>query len=313
MLSSLITSQVHLITGGYAGVGYELTRFLYSKNATVYLAGRSEAKASAAISRLKALHPNATGRLIFLHVDLADLSTIEPAVQKFLDAETRLDVLVNNAAIMVPPEGSKSPQGYDLQNATNVYGPFLLTVLLAETMQRTAKTAETGTVRILWAASHAVDLFGPKGGVNFVQDTIRSNAPPDAQMIKEDYPGGGAPVYAQAKAADIALSAECARRYGPDGIVSVSLNPGNLKTELVRDRTWFEKWIVGWLHYPAEMGALTELFAGWSEEVTPRMNGCYVIPWGRVGRFNPGLEKEIEEEIGRKVWEVCEGVVGEWM
>jgi retinol dehydrogenase-12 len=46
------------------------------------------------------------------------------------------------------------------------------------------------------------------------------------------------------------------------GIISTSLNPGNLKTELVRDRSWFEKWVAGWLNHPAEMGAWTEFFAG---------------------------------------------------
>jgi NAD(P)-dependent dehydrogenase (short-subunit alcohol dehydrogenase family) len=176
-----------------------------------------------------------------------------------------LDVLVNNAAIMVPPANSKSVQGYDLQTATNVYGPFLLSVLLYPLLADTAKTAETGSVRIVWAASHAADLFGPKGGVHFVPDTVRPGRDEERHgngklMIKQDFSGG--PSYAQSKAADIMLSSECARRWGSKGVVSVSLNPGNLRTELVRDRSWFEKWVAGWLNFPAEMGAWTELFAG---------------------------------------------------
>jgi retinol dehydrogenase-12 len=82
---------------------------------------------------------------------------------------------------------------------------------------------------------------------------------------------------------------------------------------LVRDRSWFEKWVAGWLNHPAEMGAWTELYAGWSPDVTPQMNGCYIIPWGRVGRFNEGLEKAIEEDKGKKLWCVCEGIVGKYM
>lgn len=130
-------------------------------------------------------------------------------------------------------------------------------------------------------------------------------------MIKEDFAGG--PSYAQSKAADIMLSAECARRWGHKGVVSVSLNPGNLRTELVRDRSWFEKWVAGWLNYPAEMGAWTELFAGWSPEVTPDMNGCYIIPWGRVGRFNEGLERAIDDGKGEVLWGVCEGIIEKYM
>lgn len=96
------------------------------------------------------------------------------------------------------------------------------------------------------------------------------------------------------------------------GIISTSLHPGNLRTELVRDRTWFEKWISGWINHPAEMGAWTELYAGWSPEVTPEMNGQYFIPWGRVGKYNANLEKAIANGKGDKLWDVCEAIVEEY-
>jgi retinol dehydrogenase-12 len=210
---------------------------------------------------------------------------------------------------MVPPTGSKSAQGYDLQTATNVYGPFLLSILLHPLLVETAKKAETGSVRIVWAASHAADLFGPPGGVTFVKDTVVNGK--GIMMIKEDFKGG--PSYAQSKAADIMLAVECARRWGDDGVISTSLNPGNLRTELVRDRTWIEKVVAGWLNYPAKMGAWTELYAGWSPDITPQMNGCYIIPWGRVGRYNEGLEKAVEEGKGGQLWSVCESIVREYM
>jgi retinol dehydrogenase-12 len=152
-----------------------------------------------------------------LYLDLADLSTIRPAVKHFLSKETRLDVLVNNAAIMVPPANSKSAQGYDLQTATNVYGPFLLSILLHTLLAATARSAKTGTVRIVWAASHAADLFGPPGGVHFVSDTVRG----EGMMIKEDFRGG--PSYAQSKAADIMFGVECAKRWGGEGMLFIFL------------------------------------------------------------------------------------------
>jgi retinol dehydrogenase-12 len=198
-----------LITGGYAGIGFHLSRLLYSNNATLYLAGRSKAKALAAIEQLRTACPGSKGRIEFLYLDLSDLNTIKPCVQQFLKKESRLDVLVNNAAIMVPPSGSKSAQGYDLQTATNVYGPFLFSILLHPILTATAQKAETGSVRIVWCASHAPDLFGPPGGVTFVPDTVFGKK--DALMIKEDWKGG--PSYAQSKAADIVLATECARRW----------------------------------------------------------------------------------------------------
>lgn len=207
---------------------------------------------------MKADYPASSGRLEFLYLDLGDLHTINPAVDNFCSKETRLDVLVNNAAVMLPPKEKKSAQGYDLQTATNVYGPFLLTNLLHHMLQRTVRLTETGTVRIVWAASHAADLFGPPGGVHFVPDPLQGEM--GRMMIKEDF--GHAPVYAQSKAADIMLAVECARRWGDEGIISNSLNPGNIRSELVRDRTWFEQWVAGWLNYETEMGAWPELYAG---------------------------------------------------
>lgn len=118
-------------------------------------------------------------------------------------------------------------------------------------------------------------------------------------MLKEHL--SGAPVYAQSKAANIVLGIECSKRWGDDGITSTSLHPGNLKTELVRDRTGFEKWIAGWMNHPAETGAWTELYAGWSPEVTKDMNGGYFVPWGRVGRYNGDLERTVREGKGEGV------------
>jgi len=217
---------------------------------------------------------------------------------------------------MYPPDGSKSAQGYDLQTATNVYAPFLLSILLHPLLVETAKTAETGTVRIVWCASHAPDLFGPRGQIAFVPNTILGAGTKDGKgrevmMLREGF--GGAPVYAQSKAANIMFGVECAKRWGADGIISTSLHPGNLRTELVRDRTGFEKWVAGWMNHPAEMGAWTELYAGWSPDVTPQMNGRYFIPWGRVGRYNAELERVIGEGKGETLWEVCEGVVEGYM
>lgn len=179
-------------------------------------------------------------------------------MELFCSKERRLDVLVNNAAVMLPPAGKKSAQGYDMQTATNVYGPFLLTTLLHSVLQATVKQAETGSVRVVWAASHAADLFGPPGGVHFVPDPAQVGD--ERLKIKEDF--GAAPTYAQSKAADIMLGVECARRWGEEGIISNSLNPGNIRSELVRDRTWVEQWVASWFNYPTEMGAWPELYAG---------------------------------------------------
>ena len=60
---------VHIVTGGYAGCGRELSNILYQRNATVYIAGRSESKASKAIGEIKQANPNSKGRIEFLKVE----------------------------------------------------------------------------------------------------------------------------------------------------------------------------------------------------------------------------------------------------
>jgi retinol dehydrogenase 12 len=110
---------VFIVTGGYAGVGLELVKILYQKSGKVYIAGRSTQKGSQAIQSIKATFPKSNGQLEFLLLDLADLTTTKRSVDDFLSKESRLDILWNNAGVMIPRAGSKSAQGYELQLGTN--------------------------------------------------------------------------------------------------------------------------------------------------------------------------------------------------
>ncbi|KAF2654367.1 NAD(P)-binding protein [Lophiostoma macrostomum CBS 122681] len=302
------TGKVHIITGGYTGIGYCLAQILYAKNATVYILGRSPSKAESAIAALKSAVPASDGRLGFIQVDLSDLPTIKPAVATFLQKERRLDVLVNNAGIMRPPKGSTSAQGYDLQLGTNVYGPFLLAVLLLPLLKETARTAQAGSVRVLWAGSTAVDLSAPKEGIEFAGDgTVRGDLDPGT-------------MYGASKAANVLLGVELARRAGAanDGVLSCSFNPGNLQSELGRHAGVGVRLAAHVLCHPVHMGAWTELFAGWSPEVTKEKNGCYIIPWGRVGECRKSVQqaaKPVEQGgsgIAARLWEACEKVCREF-
>lgn len=99
-----------IITGGYSGVGFQLAKLVYQKNAVVYIAGRREEQGQKAIKDLHSASPNSQGRLEFLPLDLADLSTIKMSANTFLAKEKRLDVLWNNAGLMGSPKTAKSKQ-----------------------------------------------------------------------------------------------------------------------------------------------------------------------------------------------------------
>lgn len=110
-----LAGKVFIITGAASGVGFELAKILYIASGTVYIAARSDSRCEGAIEKIKAdtRGQKNVGKLNAMVMDLADLETIKPAVEDFLRKETRLDVLWNNAAVMLAPTGSKSRQVRD--------------------------------------------------------------------------------------------------------------------------------------------------------------------------------------------------------
>lgn len=148
-----LKSKVFLVTGANSGVGFHLTNLLYSKDATVYMAGRSRPKLEHAMKEIQSANSRSKGRLELLIVDLSDLRTIKPAANEFSGKESRLDVLFHNAGVMQPPKNSKSKQGYDLEMGTNCLGPFLLNKLLEPVLFSTASHEAPGEVRVVWVTS----------------------------------------------------------------------------------------------------------------------------------------------------------------
>lgn len=110
------SGKVFIVTGGASGVGFEVSRILYEKNASVYIAARSDAKIQKAIGEIKQLHPSSQGKLDALIIDLANLDTVKPAAENFLSRKQRLDVLFNNAGVMGTNPDQKSAQVRELIN-----------------------------------------------------------------------------------------------------------------------------------------------------------------------------------------------------
>lgn len=256
------------MTGGASGVGFELCNILYQAGAKVYLAGRSEANAQAAISHIKALSPASPGELVFLSLSLDDLTTIKPAVEVVTSKESRLDVLFNNAGVSLPPRGSVSVQGQELQMATNCLGHYFLTQLLLPTLLHTAESASPAAVRVIWTSSIAVDVTAPKCGINISE----LKTPSSDQQTN----------YVTSKTGNWFLASALAAQVGPKGILSVTQNPGNLKTALLRHAPWILGFVTTPLLHSAKMGAYTELWAGLSADLGIEEGGKYVVPWGRL-------------------------------
>lgn len=259
--------KVFIVTGGAAGIGYELCQILYQAGGRVYLAGRSETNARTAISEIKELSTETRGKLEFINIALDDLTTVKPAVENFLAQESRLDVLFNNAGVSNPPRGSISPQGHELQLATNCLGPYLLTQLLLPTLIATAKGAPPASVRVVWTGSIVVDLSAPTTGIDLADLT---NPPKDQQKN-----------YTTSKTANWFLADALSRQAGGQGVLSVCQNPGNLKSQLTRHMPRIVPVLASPLLYHPSYGAYTELWCGVSSDLTIEDGGSYILPWGR--------------------------------
>jgi retinol dehydrogenase-12 len=155
---------------------------------------------------------------------------------------------------MASPQGSKTKQGYEQQLGTNNIAPFLFTKLLTPLLRSTAATAPPGSVRVIWTSSSAAEAFSPPNGVDMAN-----------LDYKKDYSWNHK--YGVSKAGNIFHSKEYARRYAGDGIVSVALNPGNLKSDLQRYLPGWQARLLDLMLYTPIHGAYTELFAGLSPEV----------------------------------------------
>ncbi|THG92504.1 hypothetical protein EW145_g8695, partial [Phellinidium pouzarii] len=111
----------------------------------VYMASRTEARARAAIAELNSAHPEIAtkgGRIEFLELDLTSLAGCQAAARAFLEKETRLDILINNAGIMATPP-KLTADGFDIQFQSNHLGHFAFTYPLLPIL------IETSKVRIL--------------------------------------------------------------------------------------------------------------------------------------------------------------------
>lgn len=250
--------MVYVVTGANTGMGKEVARMLYSKNAKVYVAARSELKAQKAIEDIQQKTPSSTGSLVFLHLDLGDLEKTKTAAQEFLSKEQKLHVLFNNAGVMVTPAEPppKTEQGFELSIGVNCVATFLFTKLLTPTLVSTARAEPPNTVRVVWLSSFGLELFAHEG-VGVSTDNLDYHVPKPATDR-----------YGLSKCGAWALGVEYSRRYKDEGVISVPINPGNLSTELARDQKAIMKVIAGLFCYSVPNGACSQIFAGFSPDIS---------------------------------------------
>jgi NAD(P)-dependent dehydrogenase (short-subunit alcohol dehydrogenase family) len=188
-----------VVTGGASGIGLETARALATAGAQVTLAVRNLEAGETAAADIKASSRNED--IAVLALDLADQASIRSFVDNWSGP---LHILVDNAGIMAPPE-TRTPEGWELQFATNHLGHFALT---------------TGLHDALVIAGARVVVVSSVGHVNADVDFD------DINFERRPYDAFDA--YGQSKTANVLFAVEAAKRWANDGITVNALNPGRI-------------------------------------------------------------------------------------
>ena len=287
--------QVAIVTGGNSGIGLETVRALLKKHATVYIAARNAETAKAAIDAFQKDPATAAGKVTFLPLDLGSFRSIEAFVRSFQERESRLDLLFNSGGVYFPEArfslllakanlyqlGRVSTEGYEIHVGINALGHYYLTKLLLPLLRASAKASPENPPRVCFTSSHghtqAVKGFDP--------------ADPSGSHGRGKGLSGGSMAYAYSKMKNILTAYKFHREYDKDGIVFTAVNPGNLRTNIVRSVTGPLRLVANYivtplLHYPQEYGAITQLYANTAPE-TQGDGGAYFVPWARRGEPLP--------------------------
>ena len=136
----MANKKIALVTGGNKGIGFEIVRGLLQAGCRVYLGAREAAKGQQAVEELAA-----EGDVRFLEVDLANQATLDAAAAHLLRAEGYLDILMNNAGINVPGDGS--PSTADVRSVEQALQTnFLGTLAVTQTLLPLVKQAAAGRI-----------------------------------------------------------------------------------------------------------------------------------------------------------------------
>ncbi|MEM6579758.1 MAG: oxidoreductase [Pseudomonadota bacterium] len=284
------TGKTILVTGANTGIGLEAAKTLAGRGARVLLACRSMEKANAAKQAILANYPKADVDVVEL--DLGSLASIKEAAATVAE-EAQLDILINNAGIMVPPY-ELTTDGFESQFGVNHLGPFAFTSLLLDTLRNTPGA------RVVSTSS----LAHTRGKIDF--DDI--NAEQNYNAVTR---------YAQSKIANLYFAYELQRRLdvAGDKTLSVAAHPGIADTELTRYipkmLMLFAPLFMGLFNTSAQ-GAWPTLQAATGDSVK---GGEYYGPNKRRETAGPSTRvrsnrRSHDPEVARRLWDLSIEMTG---
>jgi NAD(P)-dependent dehydrogenase (short-subunit alcohol dehydrogenase family) len=284
--------RIAIITGANTGLGYATSKVLAATGMKVIMACRNLEKAMTARNMILKDHPGSDLQIMLL--DLLRLSSVREFAAEYLKRFDRLDLLINNAGIMIPPY-MKTEDGFESQMGVNYFAHFLLTGLLFDTISKTPGS------RIVSLSS----IAHKRARINFE----------DLHWEKRYSP---LKAYGQSKVACLLFAFELNRRIQKAGFrtIAVAAHPGISFTELMRhiptSMMSLARPLGKLFAQPPEKGALPTLYAALAQDVN---GGDYIGPQG-FGEWTgqPGNAKysdfSKDEKVAERLWEVSEKLTG---
>lgn len=274
--------KTFLITGSNTGIGYATARLLADKGATIIMACRNLTKGEQALAQLRADVPGVDCQLMTL--DLASLKSVRSFAAQVNKRHQKLDVLINNAGVMIPPLG-RTEDGFETQFGTNVLGHFALTGLLLPLLDKTPQA------RVVTLASIA---HWP-GRIVF-----------DNLNAEKSYSRIGA--YCQSKLGNLMFAYELQRRLQRSGssTLSIAAHPGGTRSELSRHNPVVN--LFARLAQPTEDGALPSIRAAVD---TKAKGGEYYGPRGPgtiagAPILQRSSQRSHDPAVAERLWARCE-------
>ena len=291
------SGRLAVVTGATGGLGYETALALAQAGAEVVLLGRNETKGREALQRISAIVPQA--KLRFENVDLANLVSVRDCAARLLAQNRPIDMLINNAGVMAPPQRKTTVDGFEIQFATNHLSHFLLTAQLLPLLRRSPHP------RIVNVSSSAARM----GSIHF--DDLQSERSYKAF-----------PVYSQSKLANLLFTFELQRHSDANGwnLMSNAAHPGYALTDLIANGPGADSLmsrlggliIKPILSQSAAAGALPTLFAASSPNATPAgyygPDGLFELKGNVHPAHSPSKAKDVS--VARRLWEISNQLTG---
>ncbi|GBB96410.1 hypothetical protein RclHR1_02750002 [Rhizophagus clarus] len=287
-----LSRHVIILTGATDGIGKDMARILAGFNPKrLILPVRNKEKGNNVLEYVKSSNGHANNVEIW-EMDLADLQSVKNFANKFIKEVGELHILLNNAGVMSSSQLVKTKDDFELHFQINHLAPFLLTLLLLDTMKKSVSAELPGKIAF---TSSLANFYGE---IDFDNLNLEKN-------IKYWNPIKGG--YANTKLMNVIVAKELGRIVQNENIRTYSLHPGSIQTNINHLNKGFANFFIHLLvkifEISSEQGAVNTLYPVLSSE--NKDTGEY---------YNEGIKQEPnkianDQEITNKLWKVSEQIL----